>query len=122
MIQLIARCIIHAIRRNGVVCRGGNKGVENSSLSTPFSRCEMGLGVAIFLSLPTPPGDGFHLSWRRRVSGRPNGGPQVSSWPPVRVSGCECCLGRSEEHTSELQYLMRISYAVFCLKKKKKQH
>src|SRR3546814_8461118 len=30
-------------------------------------------------------------------------------------------LGRSEEHTSELQSLMRISYAVFCLKKKKTQ-
>src|SRR3546814_8743330 len=28
-------------------------------------------------------------------------------------------VGRSEEHTSELQSLMRISYAVFCLKKKK---
>src|SRR3546814_1866370 len=33
------------------------------------------------------------------------------------------CSIRSEEHTSELQSLMRISYAVFCLKtKKKKQH
>src|SRR3546814_1079031 len=30
--------------------------------------------------------------------------------------------GRSEEHTSELQSLMRISYAVFCLKKKKKNN
>src|SRR3546814_3720871 len=29
------------------------------------------------------------------------------------------CVVRSEEHTSELQSLMRISYAVFCLKKKK---
>src|SRR3546814_4020981 len=29
------------------------------------------------------------------------------------------CVERSEEHTSELQSLMRISYAVFCLKKKK---
>src|SRR3546814_8175358 len=29
---------------------------------------------------------------------------------------------RSEEHTSELQSLMRISYAVFCLKKKTKHH
>src|SRR3546814_5836743 len=29
---------------------------------------------------------------------------------------------RSEEHTSELQSLMRISYAVFCLKKKNKNH
>src|SRR3546814_5674780 len=32
------------------------------------------------------------------------------------------CEVRSEEHTSELQSLMRISYAVVCLKKKKKQH
>src|SRR3546814_5179052 len=31
-----------------------------------------------------------------------------------------CLAKRSEEHTSELQSLMRISYAVFCLKKKKK--
>src|SRR3546814_4268376 len=31
-------------------------------------------------------------------------------------------VGRSEEHTSELQSLMRISYAVFCLKKKKQGH
>src|SRR3546814_8081561 len=35
---------------------------------------------------------------------------------PSRVKGFR----RSEEHTSELQSLMRISYAVFCLKKKKK--
>src|SRR3546814_6618458 len=34
--------------------------------------------------------------------------------PPVVLAGF-----RSEEHTSELQSLMRISYAVFCLKKKK---
>src|SRR3546814_1712469 len=36
--------------------------------------------------------------------------------PPTRASP-----SRSEEHTSELQSLMRISYAVFCLKKKKKK-
>src|SRR3546814_1478484 len=41
---------------------------------------------------------------RRRADGRDDG--------PAR---------RSEEHTSELQSLMRISYAVFCLKKKQKQ-
>src|SRR3546814_2608824 len=34
-------------------------------------------------------------------------------------AGCPSCYShRSEEHTSELQSLMRISYAVFCLKKK----
>src|SRR3546814_6557844 len=32
-----------------------------------------------------------------------------------------CIARRSEEHTSELQSLMRISYAVFCLKKKKRE-
>src|SRR3546814_1813264 len=36
-----------------------------------------------------------------------------------RLRQVEDRLGRSEEHTSELQSLMRISYAVFCLKKKK---
>src|SRR3546814_1737906 len=40
---------------------------------------------------------------------------------PARVRGGDGGgqAGRSEEHTSELQSLMRISYAVFCLKKKK---
>src|SRR3546814_6641683 len=36
------------------------------------------------------------------------------------VRPVEEVMARSEEHTSELQSLMRISYAVFCLKKKKK--
>src|SRR3546814_7936608 len=36
----------------------------------------------------------------------------------LRVLQYASALGRSEEHTSELQSLMRISYAVFCLKKK----
>src|SRR3546814_8279772 len=38
-------------------------------------------------------------------------------WHPT--SSSELAAPRSEEHTSELQSLMRISYAVFCLKKKK---
>src|SRR3546814_2837699 len=40
---------------------------------------------------------------------------------PLHVSASAARLKRSEEHTSELQSLMRISYAVFCLKKKTKQ-
>src|SRR3546814_10869871 len=40
--------------------------------------------------------------------------------PPSRLPvSLRMVLTRSEEHTSELQSLMRISYAVFCLKKKK---
>src|SRR3546814_5959836 len=38
------------------------------------------------------------------------------------VEGAFGGISRSEEHTSELQSLMRISYAVFCLKKKKPYH
>src|SRR3546814_1677995 len=34
----------------------------------------------------------------------------------------QCCTARSEEHTSELQSLMRISYAVFCVKKTTQHH
>src|SRR3546814_2102471 len=45
----------------------------------------------------------------RRAIGQEAGNPSRSS------------VKRSEEHTSELQSLMRISYAVFCLKKKKKK-
>src|SRR3546814_1998113 len=37
----------------------------------------------------------------------------------AEVRWASCNIFRSEEHTSELQSLMRISYAVFCLKKKK---
>src|SRR3546814_10246962 len=41
---------------------------------------------------------------------------------PAYAANTTIKMGRSEEHTSELQSLMRISYAVFCLKKKNKQH
>src|SRR3546814_4616484 len=52
---------------------------------------------------------------RRGLDGRPG-------LPEHRVNQLthEGAAPRSEEHTSELQSLMRISYAVFCLKKKKK--
>src|SRR3546814_5258661 len=40
----------------------------------------------------------------------------ISPGPPLTSGSCHP--DRSEEHTSELQSLMRISYAVFCLKKK----
>src|SRR3546814_5832558 len=40
----------------------------------------------------------------------------------TRITGARSDIARSEEHTSALQSLMRISYAVFCLKKKKNRH
>src|SRR3546814_5771766 len=46
--------------------------------------------------------------------------PTAPARPRVRCALYQTCTReRSEEHTSELQSLMRISYAVFCLKKKK---
>src|SRR3546814_10552211 len=45
-----------------------------------------------------------------------------SATPHGALGGDSATRTRSEEHTSELQSLMRISYAVFCLKKKKTQH
>src|SRR3546814_1546068 len=47
---------------------------------------------------------------------------KVSMKATVHIIGSSNRTRRSEEHTSELQSLMRISYAVFCLKKKKKNN
>src|SRR3546814_1864840 len=55
-------------------------------------------------------------SRRQTTAGRR---PRIPSNPINNVKEQASPKGRSEEHTSELQSLMRISYAVFCLKKKK---
>src|SRR3546814_2958302 len=47
-------------------------------------------------------------------------GPKEQGAIAKRINGVMIA-NRSEEHTSEIQSLMRISYAVFCLKKKKKR-
>src|SRR3546814_9470093 len=67
--------------------------------------CELSDGVAQLFGDAQHAGC-FHWTWSeegKRQSGR---------------NGSFLTHGRSEEHTSELQSLMRISYAVFCLKKK----
>src|SRR3546814_6709086 len=51
--------------------------------------------------------------------GKPAQAPRAASRSEARVLAP---MMRSEEHTSELPSLMRISYAVFCLKKKKNNH
>src|SRR3546814_7036177 len=71
--------------------------------------------------------------WLSRPTGRPVAMPRLPSplavpatsrcaqrWPSVKRDRKQPAVIRSEEHTSELQSLMRISYAVFCLKKKHK--
>src|SRR3546814_5313261 len=77
-------------------------------------------GIAIFVSaaaaassFQVDAGTGMPSTARRRLMASPRspGSSRVSTSPAL---GCD----RSEEHTSELQSLMRISYAVFCLKQK----
>src|SRR3546814_6057367 len=56
--------------------------------------------------------------WRRRRPAPPGRGRALRGGEDLG-RGCVARIDRSEEHTSELQSLMRISYAVFCLKKNK---
>src|SRR3546814_8954745 len=70
---------------------------------TPFSSCRLSAPVV------DDAGAGFATG----------GGGTVGSAGIAAALGAFLAAGRSEEHTSELQSLMRISYAVFCLKKKK---
>src|SRR3546814_5159387 len=81
-----------------------------------------------FLREPLPTLDDFEVVLRPQYSDRvpgigisaatqPNASDEYLRWLAVRRSLHRT---RSEEHTSELQSLMRISYAVFCLKKNTK--
>src|SRR3546814_1777203 len=66
----------------------------------PGAQARRQTGVRLELRLPAPP---------RQIR------------QPLAAQALRLRPARSEEHTSELQSLMRISYAVFCLKKKKQQ-
>src|SRR3546814_8852990 len=78
----------------------------------------IGLGLTKFVARRMIPGlldQGAHRLEARSMDGHVD----AQSWLETFGAAREATLyGRSEEHTSELQSLMRISYAVFCLKKK----
>src|SRR3546814_3117212 len=80
-----------AARRRGIGRRGGKGGVALA-----------GRGL-----LSRTRAQGWATRWRQRRRRKPSWRRRGTGLKP-----------RSEEHTSELQSLMRISYAVFCLKKK----
>src|SRR3546814_20037629 len=65
-------------------------------------------------------GDPVRITTCKRDNQRHDDAHPPTIAPFRRAGGIEKLIipGRSEEHTSELQSLMRISYAVFCLKKK----
>src|SRR3546814_4872927 len=79
-----------------------------------LQRAEAASGSAVYKPLPP---DRLYLKpdeWEDMLSRRPVGALSPFAAPDDMPN----VIDRSEEHTSELQSLMRISYAVFCLKKK----
>src|SRR3546814_7034825 len=105
----------------------GGPGIKEPHRARVFERFQRGsateapgsgLGLAILKSVVDAHGGrGFDIKHKNhfRLSNDCRGGRRCRSGS-CRKSLCH--LIRSEEHTSELQSLMRISYAVFCLKKK----
>src|SRR3546814_1058372 len=71
---------------------------------------------------PKPVSPDFSAGRRKETGANGSRGDDMNARPLVLLQQAgfgERVRARSEEHTSELQSLMRISYAVFCLKKKK---
>src|SRR3546814_4285718 len=79
-------------------------------MNPPATGCKMSLARCV----PALPGSAIHplrIGWKCHAS-------RISSEMDSSLTETgQFCPFRSEEHTSELQSLMRISYAVFCLKK-----
>src|SRR3546814_10891609 len=83
----------------------------SNSKARPPERLHLGVKGSTALAGITAPGAISRYLVSRRLN------------PKVAVTASTgLAVARSEEHTSELQSLMRISYAVFCLKKKKKKN
>src|SRR3546814_4196528 len=88
---------------DGVLLRGGfQRAIRAPSIGELFAPVEQGVTTSLGNNFDTGGGDPCD------VRGVYRNGP----------NGAQVAALRSEEHTSELQSLMRISYAVFCLKKK----
>src|SRR3546814_6883145 len=86
--------------------------IQPIELQTSMQRAYIDYAVAVIVGRALPDvRDGLKPVHRRVLYAMYDGGYR----PDLGFSKCS----RSEEHTSELQSLMRISYAVFCLKKNK---
>src|SRR3546814_1267137 len=96
----------------------GRAGIAVIRLSGPAAGAAI---AAVGGSRLPPPRQAVLRTIRDPANGRPIDRGLVLWFPgPASFTGEDLAELRSEEHTSELQSLMRISYAVFCLKKKNK--
>src|SRR3546814_6143209 len=116
---------------NGIADRAGPRGAGSTPVQYPFTLFQgpdwgpqfKGIKPVEF-ELQTIPQSG--KSWNIDEVGTAHYGMVADYVEEIRIEGGREGLdalynSRSEEHTSEIQSLMRISYAVFCLKKNKRQ-
>src|SRR3546814_3662240 len=97
-------------------CIGGQAA---SSCSSPFRPAVKHIGHPNYVQFAVPIGHGGAVEFAAAIDER-GGSARSSNSLANQIDIPEHVADRSEEHTSELQSLMRISYAVFCLKKKKR--
>src|SRR3546814_5855498 len=103
-----------------IVCEDADieAAAQSAAVSTVFDKgevCTAGSRVFVHESVE----DAFLEAFARRLAAVRQGDP-LDPMTQLGAQASQIQFERSEEHTYELQSLMRISYAVFCLKKKKK--
>src|SRR3546814_3307215 len=126
--MLLARGVPVAFRAGEARSLALADGVEMESVVARLQPGDGGLHEKpVVLLLDRDLADRFAVGIHQRRPGALSGSARIGRGRAKRT-GCHQaqnqsrlpeCHHRSEEHTSELQSLMRISYAVFCLKKKK---
>src|SRR3546814_4999278 len=95
---------------------------SNMILTVPSRAAAIASPERVCLMKPPIDLPGFDVKqyWHERFDSEPGNIWLRAHIARIRQVEARTACHRSEEHTSELQSLMRISYAVFCLKKKKK--
>src|SRR3546814_2671934 len=90
-----------------------NAGVALGGLTMDeiFSPMPIGIAAGLFIGKQLGIFSAVWLAVKTGFAARPRG----ATWLQIYAVAVICGIGRSEEHTSELKSLMRISYAVFCL-------
>src|SRR3546814_9619283 len=94
---------------------GGRYGASASE-AAPSPPLIIGRSTNVGAAMPQPPPNPATHPDQSRLAGLPPAGMQAMQAALQAIRRGDA--GRSEEHTSEPQSLMRISYAVFCLKQK----
>src|SRR3546814_9459150 len=93
--------------------------ISSTQDSSGTSLCSRPCWPNISLYSVGPTSASFGLTGKKSSTGPPSTLMVYGRCSLKGIEGSNQRIGRSGEHTSELQSLMRISYAVFCLKKKK---